>query len=436
MQRLGFIRSGILDRVFLEDLRQRDPVWAYAAVSVCALIVGIFRIGPWNFATSLWAEDGGVFLSDAYRDGFFANLLSPYAGYAHSVPRVLIFFSSVGNPAYAPLLVNGAATISVAALSAFVFRATRAAIPNLPVRLGFALYVGAQPIASEVLVSLANLQWYLLFSAIVGLLCTASSWRMVAVCSAICVLAATSSPFGFFLIPLAALRVIWKSAVRTWVPFAFLVAGCVVQFMVILHAPERGLLPVTSPPKLGAWFVSHVVAPTIFGERLSGVVTSVWSLSLGVLGLGLVMMLIFLRKSSRYRAWPLLLVVGSYCLGLYVALTAASGVAPPRYATPSGLLLALMIAVLLAGIFSKDEDDVVGAGVALSGRRMVATGVVVIIVAGWALALPAQRESDSSWSDSLSQAKVLCDGLRVEYVSVPISPRGWTAEVPCDRLES
>ncbi len=57
---------------------------------------------------SLFAEDGQVFLSDAYSDGFRA-IVEPYAGYLHLIPRALSAFLSPATVTATPILYVAAA---------------------------------------------------------------------------------------------------------------------------------------------------------------------------------------------------------------------------------------------------------------------------------------------------------------------------------------
>lgn len=57
-------------------------------VGLVVAVVGWRRLGP-VAARTVWAEDGGVFLRERVADGPW-DLLQPYAGYLHLVPRIVV----------------------------------------------------------------------------------------------------------------------------------------------------------------------------------------------------------------------------------------------------------------------------------------------------------------------------------------------------------
>ena len=67
-----------------------DPIWRgsrWEAVPVVvgffvlAVILQLFRVGPSEATSTVWAEDGPFFLAGAVNEGFFDTLTQTYAGY-------------------------------------------------------------------------------------------------------------------------------------------------------------------------------------------------------------------------------------------------------------------------------------------------------------------------------------------------------------------
>jgi hypothetical protein len=438
----GWVKRSRLALVFREDPKARLTWWAVLAILMLGVLGGLLRTGVSGTLDSAWAEDGRDFLASSLQDGAIPSLFEPYAGYGHLLPRLLTGIASVGPLSASAVIMAGAAVTVVGLLALVVFRASAGHVQNLWVRLVLAAFVVLQPVATEVLVSLANLQWYLLFTAFVVLVWSGTSTSATVIGGVVCLLTAASSPFGALLLPLAILRVVVLRSGRSWVAPAGLAAGALVQGWVMLHAPERALEPMTSPFRLVAWYFGHVLAPVLFGERLTGDDLTARSLVMGAVVLG-VFVLLFWMASTRARAemTPILVCIGIYSLVLYLAPTVVGGISAPRYGVPAALSLAFGIAVLAAQIL-RDRADLKATATAGNGQtartgplaRLVLAGTGAVLLVCWAVALPATRAAGPSWSAELDSHGAGCRGTSTETVVVPISPAGWTAQIPCAKV--
>jgi hypothetical protein len=439
----GWVTRSRLALVFRDDPEARLTWWAVLAIMALGVVGGLLRTGLPATLDSAWAEDGRDFLSTSLRDGPVLSLLEPYAGYGHLLPRLLSGLASVG-PLSASSAVMAVAAVSVVGLLALlVFRASAGHIQNVWVRFVLAAFVALQPVATEVLVSLANLQWYLLFAAFVVLVWSGTSTSATVVGAVVCFLAAASSPFGALLLLFAVLRILVLRTGRSWISPVALASGALVQTWVMLHSPERGLEPMTSPFRLAAWYVGHVLAPVLFGERLTGDDLTARSLAMGLVALGVCVVLFCMAsKRARTEMTPILVCTGVFSVVFYLAPTVVGGISAPRYGVPAALGLAFGIAVMAAQII-RDRVALASTGAAESGRTArtgraarvpVLLGILVVMLIGWTVALPSARPAGPSWSAGVESEGSGCQAGSTESVVVPISPAGWTARIPCAKV--
>ncbi|GAA3893947.1 hypothetical protein GCM10022381_39490 [Leifsonia kafniensis] len=114
---------------------------------------------------TLWAEDARDFLGDAVRDGPIAALFTPYAGYLHTVPRIIAGVTEQVAPVDAwAMAMAGASCVVVGGVAALVFICARDSVPWGPARVILASITVLIPHAPhEVLGNTANLHWYFLW---------------------------------------------------------------------------------------------------------------------------------------------------------------------------------------------------------------------------------------------------------------------------------
>jgi hypothetical protein len=137
-------------------------------ISVSILIIGALvawmRL-PAAAQDTLWAEDARIFLNQAVQRGPFPALFNSYAGYLHTVPRMIagltVQFVPIGL--WANSMAAGACIVA-AGVAALVFVCSRDVIGWLPARLVLASITILVPLAPrEVLGNTANLHWYFLW---------------------------------------------------------------------------------------------------------------------------------------------------------------------------------------------------------------------------------------------------------------------------------
>lgn len=114
---------------------------------------------------TLWAEDAAVFLQETIELGTWASVIEPYAGYLHTIPRLVsaVAYSIAPIEEYA-LLMSFLSCAVVASISVGSYVLSGQVFQHRSYRLMVALIPVMVPIGPlEVLGNVANLHWYLLW---------------------------------------------------------------------------------------------------------------------------------------------------------------------------------------------------------------------------------------------------------------------------------
>ena len=149
-----------------------DEVLSRRAACIAAMIwvagataLQLFRQPGEPSWSSVWQEDGGVFLTDALQDPI-ASIVEPYNAYLHVVPRLVSAAIAPFPLDWAPLLLSGSAALIVGLVSVYVYFASAAVIASQWVRVVLAALVVLVPAAGyETNANIANIHWYLIFAA-------------------------------------------------------------------------------------------------------------------------------------------------------------------------------------------------------------------------------------------------------------------------------
>ncbi|HEU5107525.1 MAG TPA: hypothetical protein VFT95_03020, partial [Micromonosporaceae bacterium] len=217
-------------------LPDRRP--AYVGAFLVAVFLGLFLPAARTHLNHVWAEDGARFTVDALGASLWSNLATPYGGYLHTVPRLLIEPLSLLPLTALPAAIAVVTAILRAGIALLVFAASGAYLRWLPVRTAHAALVVLLPAGnSEALGNLANLHWFLLYGAFWALL-----WRPAArganiLAAVVVTLAVLSDPLVLLLVPLVLLRLLLPSWPDRFSAIGF-GAGAVLQIVAMLGAPR------------------------------------------------------------------------------------------------------------------------------------------------------------------------------------------------------
>lgn len=173
------------------------------AVGVLVAAAALLRQQGVPAMDSVWAEDGGLFLTDALRGS--GDLLAPYSGYVHLVPRALAWLVAQLPIAYAALGLALASAATVGLLAAYVARSLSPHV-GLPTAAVAALPMGLHPwLGPEVLANLANLHWFFVMAAAVPVLLPEVRRDLPVSSVVVVVLTVLTSGVAILLMPLALL---------------------------------------------------------------------------------------------------------------------------------------------------------------------------------------------------------------------------------------
>lgn len=384
-------------------------------LALCAAVLGMRRAQAWSIP-QFWAEDGH-FYERAYSIGW-RSLLVPYAGYFHAVPRLIGYVASLLDPAAAPAVFVGFATLATLYVASLAL-ADRCPLPRFAGL--FALSVVLVPDTYEVLLNVANLQWVLGAGLVLILVSRdpagAGEWAHDVAASA---LIGLTGPFSIVLSPLFAWRA-WRRRTRASLVLAIVVAACALVQGWLLHT-----LPSADRGSAGGHFESQLVLPAIarriagsllLGPLLPGATAPAAGALIGAATLAAVAWLALRRgpmgAERRVIGLVFALILGS---ALYRTRWTLTEYFAPRSDSRYVYLpqLAAIWLLLLAA--------------AGGGRAAKAAGAL----AAWALLVNIPRYREPAYADM--QWSLYVPAIRSgDGVSVPINPPGWRMALPARR---
>ncbi|MEN8219324.1 MAG: hypothetical protein ABFS56_23780 [Pseudomonadota bacterium] len=157
------------------------------------------------FNPQFWAEDGVIFFQQNLILGL-AALLEPYFGYLHLIPRFISYFSGFFPVSFAPALYNFGALV----ITLFVINYLFSSRIQLPFKPLLALAVVLVPSDGEILMSITNVQWFLLLLLILFIIQDKPNTRnQLLLDTLIITLIGLTGPFIVLFLPLFIFRLIY-----------------------------------------------------------------------------------------------------------------------------------------------------------------------------------------------------------------------------------
>ncbi|HTE28212.1 hypothetical protein [Flavitalea sp.] len=187
-----------------------------------------------------WAEDGSVFFQDAYNTGIRSFTIS-YAGYFHLIPRTVAYFTYLFVPhAYAPVAYMICSLLGFMFILFYIW--TRTGF-DLHARFLMCLALTFVPIKSEIVLNLANLQWYTAVLSFIVLISPPDKKKLLPDLLIVLIVGLTG-PFNIVLLPGIALLALfnsWRHKDRRINPLILIVfaATAVIQLISVLTTPTR-----------------------------------------------------------------------------------------------------------------------------------------------------------------------------------------------------
>jgi hypothetical protein len=409
----------------------------YAVMFVVGSFATLVRTEPgsWNV---LWAEDGKVFLEDAYARSFFENLVHPYAGYMHLVPRVVAEPISALVPAdWAAIGFTVSASIVWSAVALVIFDSARGHVRHLAIRIVLWAMVIAVPVGGlEVVGNIANSHWFLIAAAFWALAARDRGPLQITLASVTVAVAALSDPLTAMLAPLVVLRLVLLRTKRANIVSLVFVVTIVVQLAIVLGSSRETSELHPSPGAMLRSFVMRIVVGGFVGrtntDHLRNVIGNdgLYALGLAVLVLLVAIVVLCLRRTAM-PAIALVFAVAFAVVTTWLTWAALAQFAPEfviiggsRYAVTPTLVL---YAVVVIGA------DVLVRRVPERAGRATLVGVTValaVVVASWAADFaPSFRPDLADAGTQFEQEGCGDDGV----ADITILPGGdyWVAELPC-----
>lgn len=453
----------------MQRWRSVRTVGAAGLVGAVVAIVGWWRLGP-VAARTVWAEDGGVFWRDRATDGPL-DLLEPYAGYLHLLPRLLVDLAWVLPVVHYAVALSLGSCLVVGGAAALVSVLARDVVRPWPLRALLAAVPAFLPLAPvEIAGNAANLHWYLLVLAPWVFAHRPRRWGSAFGLAVVAAVVTLTEPQTALFLPLLLLA--WvpdrrtgarRAGLRALPVTAVAVLGVAAQVAVSAGTPRRVDPGVGSwRDVVAGWFLQPfggLLRPRV-GEVVRAVLEHGWLVVLvpaAVVGALLVAAVVV--GPWRGRLMVVALIGGSvvvWVVALWVngADRPWSGPAPGtvdapplRYAAASGLLLLSAIATAGGVLVTWGGARRTGAArpggtVRLVGTALGWCAVAVVVgsaVAGTAPALldhepQASRRADGpEWAPQVVRAAASCRADPA-LASVRVETAPWGTRIDCARL--
>ncbi|WP_412873400.1 hypothetical protein ACL00U_11080 [Curtobacterium poinsettiae] len=447
-----------------------DVARRVVGVPLVAVLVGLlttalawYRLGP-VARTTVWAEDGGVFLRERIAMGPVDTLLHPYAGYLHLLPRLIVDLGYALPPERYAQVVALASCAVVGWVCALVFVLSRDVVRPWPFRLVLAAVPVVLPLAPyEISGNAANLHWFLLVLVPWVFTFRSRSWWGAGALAVVAGVAVLTEPLTALFAPLLLLA--WTPRGRTpgasgrW-------SALPVTVVVVVALAAQGVTALTNPRALatGSPAVVDVLAGYLLrpvagawgpdlGAALTAVVEHGWAVVLVPAALLLVVLVAAVVVGPTGTRWMVTALAAGSVAVWWVAVLANHGAGvrwsapvsamaalpPQRYAAAAGLLLVSAAVVAAAALVDAPRWSRVTARTGGAGRLVGALAgwcVVTAVVASAVLHVaPADtRRSDGPvWAGQLPAAVEACDAdPSLEVARVRSNP--WSSPVACSWL--
>lgn len=410
---------------------------------VLAVVLQLFRVGPSEATSTVWAEDGPFFLAGAVNEGFFDMLTSTYAGYLVVAQRLIGELGALvplGDASVA-IALGGCAVVAASGLAVWVGSAGHISSPALRGLLT-ALTVLCPVASLEAVASGTYVSWYMTFAVFWLLL-----WRPRSDWGAILgglfiFIAGLSGPGTFFFVPLALLRAVAIRDRRDGILVGAFALAFAIQLPATLLSDEHVSDPAWTK-NIATAYLQRVLDGAVLGEELGG---RAWGrfgwpflAALALAFTGLIAWLAARATSGRLLAAIAILtsgamfVLSAYQRALGTALMWPEGAwlgVGGRYAIVPALLLVSALLVLVDGRLRSSAKGWRDLWLPVGAAAVLALALVTSFWVG-----DRNIRGSVDWDASLRAAAAECRKKDLPLVAVYTSPPGVTAPLYCEKVE-
>lgn len=414
------------------------------AVLVLGTVLALLRLGLADALTTVWAEDGPIYLQASLTQGFWHAVFSPYAGYLVLVPRLIAEVGAAVPLRYAPAAVAIVSAAFAALSGLVVWYASAGHVRSPYLRAILALLTAFAPAAGqETLVSAAYVPWYMLAASFWLLVWRPATTRGAVLGGLFLLLTGLSTPGLWFFLPLAALRALAIRDRRDGIVVGSYALAAAVQIPVVL-SQEQGEPLWTSD--IWTALVQRVLDGGIFGQRLGGnlwaelgwpfLIALMVALAVGI-GIGL------WRAGTGARWFALLAIPTSLAMFVVSAYQrtvgpnliwseGTSGGTASRYVLVPALLLVSALVVLIDSSLRRRAVRATRAAWAVAATvAVLAVGLVISFDMG-----DTTYRGAPYWEDALEQAADKCIANDEELAGIAAAPPPFGLQIPCDQVAS
>jgi len=189
----------------------------------------------------LWAEDGPVFISQAFNLGI-ESLITTYAGYYHAYPRIFAFISSFFPLQYAPWILTFGWLVVYFLMVSMVVRVARLKNASVFSVILLVLIVFFQHNSFEVILNITNSQWLITVILTLRFIFDLEFSKNRVIDAFVVFLFSLSGPSGIFLIPALIVKAIYriKKSKKYHHDYSYytLISASSIQFIILLLSPR------------------------------------------------------------------------------------------------------------------------------------------------------------------------------------------------------
>ncbi len=395
----------------------------------------------------MWAEDANVFTQRAATPSLqSASILTPYAGYTHSLPQLLanIIWATV-RAEHVAVATTAACCVVAGMVAAAIFVLTARWPLTTWTRATVALITVLAPaVQVEVLGNLANLHWLLLWLAPFLFLYRPRSWVSACISAVAAFLVVTTEIQSLAFAPLLGL---WLGERRRWPVVFAVLGGAATQVIALIGndvtrgAGERPWAVIAQVYALQVPLTA-VVGSTDGAAAL--IAASGWIVAAGAVVPFLLVAVALARRSTFEALLTAIFVGGSLILWVagfginyfedfnYVAMSPAElvpNIQTLRYAVVPIMLLLATLAMIASRRRQRE-----------SPRLRTWFPPLIVCVTIFAIAFSSGshgfREGGPNWRAEIATAEAQCDVHSGAYeVTISAAPTNWGVTVPCRVLD-
>ncbi len=444
----------------------RRPIVPLTLLAVVFAAMAWLRI-PSIARDTLWAEDGRNFLQDAVNHGPLASLAFPYAGYLHTIPRIIASITVTIAPVqfWAEAMTAGSCIVA-GILAAIVFVCTRDVVPWLPARVVIASLTVLAPLAArEVLGNAANVHSLVLWAVFWMLLYRPRTRVGSIALGVVAVLGAATEIQCLLLLPLV---LVHRRDRMRWPMYAGLALGLAAQLFTTLVWPRAHTgNPADSPLSIVYGYLINAAMPLAMPENAIGPVFIATGALVGFAVVAIATasaVYVFIRGRGLHRIAAIGLLFGSF--GFYAfdivnnpqsfydyakfSTEQMRTVWLVRYGVVPSMMLAAVVLLAIALAVSRAASRI--ASLAASpvepptalrppvNRTRIAAYLASALVAAMLLAQFVPQETRRSygpqWSPQVASAARACEGMPADHVVAIAETITWHVFLTCSTLDS